>query len=365
MMWLIIAAVVLAATFAGAFYMTVCVGRFGAVRKISGEKKWLRNVVSLAVIAVIFTVTAVILSVVNAIIIFLNAVMFFIIFGIVMRIVKAVTKKEGKLNWQGWLAIAALIVYHAAGYYLCFHVWQKDYTVHTQKDICLKIALFADSHLGTTFDGEGFTEQLNRIEEQSPDIILIAGDFVDDSSNRADLEAACKALSQVKAKYGVWYCYGNHDKGYYSSRDFSAEELEDIMIDNGINVLTDEYELINDSFYIVGRKDRSEQERKPMEEVLKGVDKSKYIIVMDHQPGDYDAEADSAVDLVVSGHTHGGQLFPVTYVGEWFDINDATYGYEKRKDTDFIVTSGISDWEIDFKTGTKSEYVIINVTQDK
>ena len=363
-MWLIIAAVVLAATFAGAFYMTVCVGRFGALQKVSGDRKWLRNLLSLIIIALIFTVISIAMTVVNAIIVFLNGVMFFIIFGLVMRIIKAVTGKETKINWQGWLAIVTMVIYHAAGYYLCFNVWQKDYALKTNKDVDLKVALFADSHIGTTFDGDGFAEQLARIEEQSPDIILIAGDLVDDSSKRADLEKACKALSQVKAKYGVWYCYGNHDKGYYSSRDFSAEELEDIMIENGIHVLSDEYELIDDSFYIVGRKDRSEQERKSMEEVLKGVDKSKYIIVMDHQPGDYDAEAECAVDLVVSGHTHGGQLFPITYVGEWFNINDATYGYERRKDTDFIVTSGISDWEIDFKTGTKSEYVMIDIEKE-
>ncbi len=363
-MWLIIAAVVLAATFAGAFYMTVCVGRFGALQKVSGDRKWLRNLLSLIIIVLIFTVISIAMTVVNAIIVFLNGVMFFIIFGLVMRIIKAVTGKGTKINWQGWLAIATMVIYHAAGYYLCFNVWQKDYALKTNKDVDLKVALFADSHIGTTFDGDGFAEQLARIEEQSPDIILIAGDLVDDSSKRADLEKACKALSQVKAKYGVWYCYGNHDKGYYSSRDFSAEELEDIMIENGIHVLSDEYELIDDSFYIVGRKDRSEQERKSMEEVLKGVDKSKYIIVMDHQPGDYDAEAECAVDLVVSGHTHGGQLFPITYVGEWFNINDATYGYERRKDTDFIVTSGISDWEIDFKTGTKSEYVMIDIEKE-
>lgn len=363
-MWLIIAAVVLAATFTGAFYMTVCVGRFGALQKVSGDRKWLRNLLSLIIIALIFTVISIAMTVVNAIIVFLNGVMFFIIFGLVMRIIKAVTGKETKINWQGWLAIVTMVIYHAAGYYLCFNVWQKDYALKTNKDVDLKVALFADSHIGTTFDGDGFAEQLARIEEQSPDIILIAGNLVDDSSKRADLEKACKALSQVKAKYGVWYCYGNHDKGYYSSRDFSAEELEDIMIENGIHVLSDEYELIDDSFYIVGRKDRSEQERKSMEEVLKGVDKSKYIIVMDHQPGDYDAEAECAVDLVVSGHTHGGQLFPITYVGEWFNINDATYGYERRKDTDFIVTSGISDWEIDFKTGTKSEYVMIDIEKE-
>lgn len=364
-MWLIILFLVLAATFAGAFYMTVCVGRFGALQKLSGGKKWLRNLLSLAVIAVIFTVTAVTMSVVNAIIIFLNSVMFFLIFGLIMRIINRKKDKPQTVNLQGWLAIATVILYHAVGFYLCFHVWQKDYTIKTNKDTDLKIALFADSHLGTTFDSEGFAEQMKRIEEQSPDILLIAGDFVDDSSNKADLERACKTLSQMNVKYGVWYCYGNHDKGYYSSRDFTADELEKTMKYYGIHVLSDEYELVDDNFYIVGRKDKSDQDRKSMADVLKGVDTSKYIIVLDHQPNDYDNEADAGVDLVLSGHTHGGQLFPITYVGEWFNINDATYGYEKRKNTDFIVTSGISDWEIDFKTGTKSEYVIIDVTHSK
>ena len=98
-----------------------------------------------------------------------------------------------------------------------------------------------------------------------------------------------------------------------------------------------------------------------MSELMKGIPSDSYNIVLDHEPNDYDSEAAANADLVVSGHTHGGQLFPVTYVGEWFGINDATYGYERRKNTDFIVTSGISDWEILFKTGTKSEYVIINI----
>ena len=95
---------------------------------------------------------------------------------------------------------------------------------------------------------------------------------------------------------------------------------------------------------------------------MKDVPAENYTIVLDHQPNDYDNEAAANADLVVSGHTHGGQLFPVTYVGEWFNINDRTYGHEKRSDTDFIVTSGIADWEIQFKTGAKSEYVIIDVS---
>ena len=87
------------------------------------------------------------------------------------------------------------------------------------------------------------------------------------------------------------------------------------------------------------------------------------MIVMDHQPHDYKNEADANVDLVLSGHTHGGQLIPINIIGELIKANDKTYGYEKRGETNFIVTSGISDWAVDFKTGCKSEYVVIDVKE--
>ena len=87
------------------------------------------------------------------------------------------------------------------------------------------------------------------------------------------------------------------------------------------------------------------------------------MIVIDHQPADYDNQTKTEVDLVLSGHTHGGQLFPFNRVGKWIGANDLIYGYEKRAKTDFIVTSGISDWAIKFKTGCRSEYVVIDVKQ--
>ena len=98
-----------------------------------------------------------------------------------------------------------------------------------------------------------------------------------------------------------------------------------------------------------------------MEELVSGLDSDKYTIVLDHQPHDYSAQTAAGVDLVLSGHTHGGQLFPVNYMGEWTKENEKTYGLATRQNTNFIVTSGISDWAIKFKTGCKSEYVVIDV----
>ncbi len=118
-------------------------------------------------------------------------------------------------------------------------------------------------------------------------------------------------------------------------------------------------------FYLVGRKDSSEilrgNPRLEMRKLIEGLDKQKFIIVLDHQPNDYKNQSEIGVDLVLSGHTYGGQLFPRSKVGEWLGANDRTYGHEKRNRTDFIVTSEPSDWAIKFKTGTKSEFVVIDI----
>ena len=362
-MWLIILAAVLAAFAAGTVYLTVAVGLFGFIKKLSGDRKWLKGLISFGIIAIVFAALVFLTSVTNAIIILLSTLMFFLIYGLIFRIIRAVRKKDFTCNWAGWLALVTSAVYLGVGYYLCFHIWQTDYIISTEKNISpMRIALIADSHLGTTFDGEGFAKQLDRIMEQKPDMILIAGDLVDDSTKREDMITACKAIRNLKLDRGAFYCYGNHDKSYYGSehRGFSAADLAAELERSGVRVLEDSV-CSADNITIIGRRDSGEKERAEISDLMKNIPTENYTIVLDHQPNDYDSEAAANADLVVSGHTHGGQLFPVTYVGEWFSINDATYGHERRKNTDFIVTSGISDWEILFKTGTKSEYVIINI----
>ena len=180
--------------------------------------------------------------------------------------------------------------------------------------------------------------------------------------------AACAALKQLQAPYGVYFSFGNHDKGYYDNalRGYTGDDLIQELEKNGVTVLQDEYVPLGEDFYLVGRQDLSENltdtPRAAMGELMAQLPESdRYTIVLDHQPADFDAEAQAGAGLVLCGHTHGGQMIPINYLGQWLGVNDLRYGHERRQNTDFIVSSGISDWELLFKTGCHSEYVLIDL----
>ncbi len=388
-MWLAILGSALCAAIAGIIYLFTRFQRFGVVERISGGRKWLKRL--LAAVPLLGFVVCGLFNVVNTVIMVLHLAVFWLFtepFAFLRRRAgrkKTETSREadgtstGKksfpIYWEGIAAIVLCAVYLAIGWHHAHHVSRTSYDLTTEKvlpDGALRIALIADSHIGTTFDGEGFAEHLRTIAKDNPDVVIFAGDFVDDSTTREDMIAACRAFTELKPKYGIYYSYGNHDKGYYNSRAYTPEELESELLRNGVNVLQDDVASIADCFYIIGRMDKNEGDRKngagprkSMAELTKDLDKSRYMIVIDHQPNDYAAEAAADVDLVLSGHTHGGQLLPLGPIGRWIGANDRTYGTETRGKTTFIVSSGISGWEIQFKTGTFSEYVIIDVKGPK
>lgn len=285
----------------------------------------------------------------------------------------ALRKWGGRKLPGGFPAGAALLaaaLYLGYGWYGAHHVVETRYTIETDKMAGhLRLVLFADSHVGATFDSDGFQKQMERISALSPDAVLLAGDFVDDDTSKDNMTASARALGGINTKYGVYYVYGNHDKGYRppSYRGYNGEDLKRELVKQGVHVLEDETALVDGRFYIVGRADLSEEERYGKKraaaaDLLAGKNPFKFTILMDHQPRDYAGEAGIGADLVVSGHTHGGQIIPLTWLMEQgIGGNDKTYGYERRNGTNFIVTSGISDWAIKFKTGCKAEYVVIDI----
>lgn len=370
-LWAVLMAVLFIAFIGGIFYLIGRLRKFQWMRKAAGGKKKLEILLGAVIVIIPAAIVWVAWGQMNAIICILHLIVFWAVSDGIFALVKKSRKKEFKRYYAGITAIVFTIVYLTAGWYGAHHVWEKNYTIETDKAVGnFRVALLSDSHTGTTFHGDGFSEHMKEIGKQNPDVVLVAGDFVDDDTTKEDMIRCCQALGEMKTIYGVYYVFGNHDKGYYPSdyRGYTGDDLIAELEKNGVTVLQDQNVLIDNRVYIIGRQDRSEDVEKgkgraDMATLTQDLDDSKFSIVMDHQPADYEAQAASGVDLVVSGHTHGGQLFPLMNIENLTGLggDDKVYGYEKRGNTNFIVTSGISDWAIKFKTGCRSEYVLIDI----
>ena len=370
-MWIFIMLAMGLVAIGSILYVTKRIYDFPILEKCSKGNKWLRRIASILPVAVVLGILLLWLGTINACICMIHLVIIWLLGDGILWLIQKVRKTSlGKSRHSvvGFFAILVTLGLLSYGWILAHHVWEVPYVLETQKNVgSFRVVQFADSHIGSTFHGKDLEKYVEQMQKTNPDIVVITGDYVDDDTSKQDMVDACRALGKLKPKYGVYYVFGNHDKGYYGKeyRGYDGEDLVAELEKNGVHVMEDEVELIDNRFYLIGRKDRSEEQkggqRKSMEELTKNLDPSKYSIVLDHQPHDYENQQAAKVDLVLSGHTHGGQFFPINYVGEWSGENDMTYGLRTREQTNFIVTSGISDWVIQFKTGCKSEYVVVDI----
>lgn len=365
MMWIVILISVAVAAIAGIAFIMNRALRFGFSKKLYEKNKALGLISSVWPIAIclpflVFNVFAFIIVIIHLFAIW--ALTDFIAF-----IIRKLRKKEDKKRYLcGFVAISITACYLIYGWIMAHTVFITDYTFETDKSLGaddLRIVMLADLHIGATLDGDDFAKQCKRINDAEPDVVLICGDFVDDDSSYEDMVKACDALGTLKAQYGVFWAYGNHDRGYYRNGNFTTEELENRLEQSRVKILCDESVMINENICVIGREDASSRDRLTAAEITKDIDSSKYIIMLDHQPNDYDAIEKTDTDLVLSGHTHGGHVFPAGQIGLLIGANDRVYGTETRQNTVFVVTSGISGWAIPFKTFTLSEFLVIDVKQ--
>lgn len=316
-MWTLIFGSIFLGTILGIVYLSCRFSKFAIICRAAKKRKGICFLAGFILVIVILASIWVTLGSINAMVCIIHLMVIWMVCDGICKIIEKKRKMAFKRYYAGACAIVTTVIYLACGWYLAHNVWSTKYALETDKQVgSLRIVQFADSHVGTTFDGAGFAEKLKAIQAENPDIVVVTGDYIDDDTTKEDM-------------------------------------------------LQDENVLLDNRFYLIGRQDRSEEvaggARASMEELADGLDHDKYIIVLDHQPHDYDAQEAAGADLVLSGHTHGGQLFPVNYLGELTGTDDKRYGLEKRGNTNFIVTSSISDWAIKFKTGCKSEYVVVDI----
>jgi predicted MPP superfamily phosphohydrolase len=224
----------------------------------------------------------------------------------------------------------------------------------------LNIAMVSDIHLGKIIGRSRFDEIVNRINQLNPDMVLLPGDIVDEDLAPVINQNLGEALKAIRSRFGVYAITGNHE--YIGGVEEACSYIEN----HGIAMLRDETRKIGNSFFLVGREDRSanrfpgwHEKRKPLSELMKAVDKSYPVLLMDHQPFELEEAAQQGVDLQISGHTHNGQLWPLNYIVQ--AIYEVAWGYKKINGTHYYISNGVGTWGPPIRTSGRPEIVQIRL----
>ena len=242
----------------------------------------------------------------------------------------------------------------------------------------LTVALLADLHLGSNSNNKSLKKLVASVNREQPDLICIAGDLFDNEySSISHPEAAAEILSQLNSRLGVYACWGNHDvnEKILAGFTFPSKELrqrearfERFLRDADITLLEDEVRLIDEAFYLGGRRDpdmakKEHVSRLSAGQLLSSLDHELPILLMDHQPKRLSEAQEAGVDLLLSGHTHNGQMFPANLIVRLFWENP--WGIRKKGTMTSAVTSGAGVWGPAMRIGTDSEVMILHITFDK
>ncbi|MBR5968663.1 MAG: metallophosphoesterase [Lachnospiraceae bacterium] len=256
----------------------------------------------------------------------------------------------------------------------------NTYEIETAKQVegsdGLRIALVADMHLGYNIGCAQMEKMADLINASSPDIVIIAGDIFDNEYEALDdPERLTEIFASIKSRYGTYAVYGNHDIeekiiggftfNYSDPNKAAGKEMNEFLQKAGITLLLDDHALIDDTFYVYGRPDYSKPgngtgTRKSARELVQGLDLTKPLIVIDHQPKELQELADAGVDIDLCGHTHDGQFFPMNITSRLFTWENSA-GILKKGNMYNIVTSGVGLYGPNIRIGTDAEVCIIDV----
>ncbi len=256
--------------------------------------------------------------------------------------------------------ILGLITLFSIGYHKFSHPVIKKLEINVDKFAngrkSLHIVAVSDVHLGFTIDKERLKKYVKQINSLNPEIILIAGDLIDIHTRPLEEQKMYEELLQLKAPLGVYMVPGNHEY-------ISGQKASDAFIaKTGIRELKNEFVSPDSTFILIGQDDFSSGKQEMLGEILKKIDhKNLPLLCMNHQPHDknMDDAFNNHIDLYICGHTHLGQVWPMSeIVKKTYRI---PYGYKTEGDTHFYVSSGLGLWGPPYRLGTQSEIIDIKL----
>ena len=316
--------------------------------------------------------------------IMLYSLLYVVLFDLLRLIAKHTTLKNtllfsrGSVISIGSVVVACAVATCLYGIFNARNIKVNEYSVTVNKscgsDKHLKAVLVADLHMGYAIGVDHITNMVEKINQQDADIVIIAGDIFDNSYDGMDDPEGIKAqLRSIKSKYGVYAVYGNHDidekilMGFtfdWGGKQLHNEKMTNFMKECNIKLINDESVLINDEFYLVGRRDTDKPgtedgTRAEISELTKDLDKTKPIFVLSHEPDELQKTADAGADIDFSGHTHDGQLFPGNLTIGLFWENPC--GMIKKDNMYSIVTSGVGVYGTFMRVGTDAEICSVDI----
>ncbi|WP_424769201.1 metallophosphoesterase [Paenibacillus sp. sgz302251] len=270
--------------------------------------------------------------------------------------------KHTVVKWSGFVTLLLLISLIAYGSYNAYTPTVRTYDVSIAKEVPateqLNIVMASDMHFSLLSGKKHAERMVEEINALKPDIVLFPGDILDDQIEPYLDQGIDKLLEKIEAPYGVYASLGNHDK--YKGH---TDELIGVLENSGIQVLYDESLTIDNKFTLIGRKDYSDSDRAALSELMAGLDTSKPFILLDHQPNELDIAQQNGIDLILSGHTHYGQVAPANLITGLMFEND--WGYLQKGQLHSIVSSGYGFWGPPIRIGSQSEIVQIHVSFGK
>lgn len=316
--------------------------------------------------------------------IMLYSLLYVVLFDL-LRLIAKHTKLKNTLLFSrgsvisiGSVVVACAVATCLYGIFNARNIKVNEYSVTVNKscgsDKHLKAVLVADLHMGYAIGVDHITNMVEKINQQDADIVIIAGDIFDNSYDGMDDPEGIKAqLMSIKSKYGVYAVYGNHDidekilMGFtfdWGGKQLHSEKMTNFMKECNIKLINDESVLINDEFYLVGRRDTDKPgtedgTRAEISELTKDLDKTKPIFVLSHEPDELQKTADAGADIDFSGHTHDGQLFPGNLTIGLFWENPC--GMIKKDNMYSIVTSGVGVYGTFMRVGTDAEICSVDI----
>jgi predicted MPP superfamily phosphohydrolase len=260
-----------------------------------------------------------------------------------------------------WLFAAfttGLLIVAGIGYYNGARVKVHTLDIAVQKSVAghkeLSIVAVSDMHLGAIYARDRLQRWITQINELKPDIVFLVGDTFDDNPAPVFRKKMGELFAQLQAPLGVYAVTGNHE--------MMGEPVASMqyLSQYGVQPLLDTAVLVDNRFYVIGRMDRSAKGRKTIAELTALLDATRPVIVLDHQPYEWDAIAAAGADISLSGHTHHGQLWPFSMVTQRMYEKD--WGYLQKGRTHFYTSCGIGAWAAPARTGSRSEIVLLRVT---